>query len=100
MFSYAVVLTFAASIGLDNFSYLIGLVLGYGICLINFRFHIMVIDALLVTMTKRSMILVITSRAIPNAILCIWLASGDIHARDVQPGHCGYWLHVYQGGYL
>ncbi len=68
LFSYGVVLVFAIGIWLNDFSYLTGLILGYGICLINFRFHIMVIDALFGTMTKWSMVLVIGSRVIQMAI--------------------------------
>lgn len=68
LFSFGLMATLAISLGLDDFSYLFGLILGYGICVINFRFHIMVIDALLGTMTKWSMVLVISSRVIQMAI--------------------------------
>lgn len=67
LFSFAVILAFAISLWLDDFSYLMGLTLGYGICLINFRFHIMVIDALFGTMTRWSMVLIISSRVIQMA---------------------------------
>lgn len=68
LFSYGVVGSSIVSYFMNDLSILIGLVLGYAICLINFRFHIFVIDALFGTMTKWSMILIILSRVIQMAI--------------------------------
>lgn len=79
LFSYGVVVAGIISYFMNDLSILYGLFLGYAICLLNFRFHIYVIDALLGLMSKWSLVVIMLSRVIQMALYAGALLSAIFH---------------------